>query len=174
MTNEQYGVLKGLMTNMKVGGVTTIVKKTGAEVAVVSGTYATGEVLGTTSPIKCEVVRGKGVGSGILQSVIIKDLSAQSGILDVIIFDANPTATIFTDNTALDVNDADIDKIIGVVSIVAADYAVFADSVVATKTGIGLPLLALTSDSIYIALVSRDAKTYVNNELSISLGILQD
>lgn len=171
---EDIRVIQTALKNLKVGGVTTIVKKTGAEIAVVSGTYATGEVLGTTSPIKCEVVRGKGVGSGILQSVIIKDLSAQNGILDVVIFDSNPTATTFTDNAALDVADADIDKIIGVVSIVAADYASFADNSVATKTGIGLPLLALTNDAVYIALVSRDAKTYVNNELSISLGILQD
>lgn len=113
-----------------------------------------------------------------MQSLIVQDLSAQSGALDIVIFDSNPTATTFTDNSALDIADADLPKVIGVVSIAASDYDSFADSVVATKTGIGLPIKSIagntTSGQLWICPVSRDTKTYVADELSLAFGVLQD
>lgn len=162
----------------RVGGATAIVKKTGAQVGVSGAAYATGDVIGDLSPITADVFRMEGnanvSASGVLQSIIIKDLSAQSLGVDVVIFNENPTATTFTDNGALDIADADIDKVIGVVSIVAADYAAFNDSSVATKVGIGLPIVVASGTKIWFCLVSRGAPTYVADELSIAFGILQD
>lgn len=162
----------------RVGGATGVVKKTGSQVGVSGAAYATGDVIGDLSPITADVFRMEGVAnvpaSGVLQSIIVKDLSKQSLAIDVVIFDANPSSTTFTDNSALDIADADIDKVIGVVSIVAADYAAFNDSSVATKTGIGLPMAVASGTKIWFCLVSRGAPTYVADELSITFGILQD
>ena len=162
----------------RVGGATSVVNKAGSTIAVQSAAYASGDVLGTTSPITADVFRMEGnanvSASAILQSIIIKDLSKQSLAIDVVIFNANPTVTTMTDNSALDIADADIDKVIGVVSIVAADYAAFNDNSVATKVGIGLPMAVTSGTKIWFCLVTRGAPTYVLNELSISFGILQD
>ncbi len=161
------------LQNLKSGGVTLLVKITGAQVGVSSAAYATGDVLGDLSPIKIEPVRGV-YGTGIIHSVIIQDLSAQSGAIDLVIFDSNPTATTFTDNSALDIADADLPKVIGTIRIAATDYVSFSDSVVATVRNIGLPVMSLSNANLWIVPVSRDTKTYVADELSIVLGILQD
>lgn len=175
MTTLLQKILTALF-NLKTGGITNVVKLTGAQVGVDGAAYGSGDVLGDKAPIKIELVRGIN-GTGILQSVIIQDLSAQSGALDVVVFDSNPTATTFTDNAALDIADADLPKVIGVVSIVAGDYDSFVDNVVATKNGIGLPIKSIASNTepvLWVALVSRDTKTYIADELSVALGILQD
>lgn len=162
----------------RVGGATATVKKTGTQIAVTSALYSTGCVLGTTSPIQTEVFRIGGdvnqLGSAILQSVIIKDLSKQSLAVDVIIFDSNPTATTFTNNSVLDIADADIDKIVGIISILATDYVSFNDNSVAIKTGIGLPITTNLGNNIWFCLVTRGSPTYVANELSVTFGLLQD
>lgn len=156
----------------RVGGNTTIVTITGAQVGVAGAAYTTGDVLGSTSPILFTPARIIG-GSGIIQSIYIHDLSKQSIALDVVIFSQNPTGTTFTDNGALDVADADLPKV-RVVSIVAADYAAFADNSVATKMGINLPFKTSQNGDLWFCLVTRGAPTYVANELSVAFGILQD
>jgi len=159
--------------NLKTGGVTDLIKITGAQVGVSGAAYATGDVIGDTSPIKIEPVRGT-YGTGVIHSLIVQDLSNQSGALDVVFFDSNPTATTFTDNSPLDIADADLPKVVGVVSVAAADYSAFADSVVATVRNIGLPSKSLSGNNLWVAVVSRDAKTYVADELSLVIGVLQD
>ncbi len=162
----------------RVGGATGIIKKTGLEVGVSGAAYATGDVLGDLSPIQATVFRMNGTAnvpaSGVLQSIIIKDLSNQSLAIDVVIFDSNPTATTFTDNSNLTLADVDAAKVIGVVSIVAGDYVAFAASSVATKTGIGLPIVTATGSNIWFCLITRGAPTYVADELSVTFGVLQD
>ena len=160
--------------NLKSGGITDIIKITGAQLGVSGAAYATGDVLGDLSPIKIEPIRDVN-GTGVLHSIIVQDLSAQSGAIDIVIFDSNPTATTFTDNAPLDIADADLPKVIGVISITASDYDSFADSVVATVRNIGLPVKSIaTTPNLWICPVSRDSKTYVADELSLAIGILQD
>lgn len=162
------------LNNLKTGGYTALVKLTGAQIGVAGAAYGTGDVLGNTSPIAIEVVRGKN-GTGILQSLIIQDLSKQSIALDMVVFDSNPTATTFTDNSALDIADADITRVIGVVSVASTDYAEFNDNSVATKTGAGLVLQNYSDlNKVWVCFVTRGAPTYVANELSAVIGILQD
>ncbi len=127
------------LKNTNSGGYTALTKITGAQLAVDGAAYATGDVLGTTSPIAVEVVRAKN-GTAILHSLILQDLSKQSAATDMVIFDANPTATTFTDNSALDIADADLSKVIGVVSVASGDYASFNDNSVSTTKGISLPI----------------------------------
>lgn len=163
------------LLNLQVGGFTSYAKVSGSTLGATSATYATGRTLGTGNPIALELTRSQ-TGSGVLQTVCLQDLSAQSGAVDIIFFDSNPSATTFTNNVALDIADADIAKIIGFVSITSSDYSAFADNVVGQKNNIGLVLKSATApyNKIYVAFVSRDAKTYVANEVSATFGVLQD
>ena len=175
MTQELNHILARLF-NLQVGGFTYTHKLTGAQIGVTSATYSSGVTLGTTAPISCELLRGQ-TGTGVLQSIVIQDLSKQNGAIDVLFFDSNPSSTIFTDNAALDIDDADLPKLIGSISITSSDYASYADNSVATKSNLGLTLKSLNTSAqskIWVALVSRDTKTYVANEVSIAIGILQD
>jgi len=161
-----------------VGGKTIVAQITGAQIGVQSAAYASGDVLGTLNPIELEVFTFN-YGTGILQSIVLGDLAIQDGGIDVVIFNSEPSSTTFTDNSALDIADADIPKIIDVVTIVSSDYKDFVDNSVAVKTTIGVPIKNISTtvgklNKIWVAFVSRDTKTYVANCLSANIGILQD
>ena len=162
-----------------IGGKTLVYPISGATIAAQAAAYTAGDTLGTGNPVKIEVFT-KNNGTGILQSIVLADLAEQNGIVDVIVFNANPSATTFTDQAELDIADADIDKIICTRSILAAEYVSFADSSVATHTGIGVPIknnvAASSTDKmhIWVAFIAREAKTYVANGISANIGILQD
>jgi len=174
ITSEQVERLIKSVQNAKVGGVTSIHKITGAQLGVSGAAYASGDVLGDLSPIEIpNFVRNAG-GTGLVQSLVINDLSNQSGAIDVVFFDSEPTATTFTDNSALDIADADLPKVIAVVSVTSANYKAFADNCVAILSAIGFPIQSLDNNSIWICPVSRDAKTYVADELSLTIGVLND
>lgn len=162
-----------LRGGINTGGYTTIKRLTGATVGVDGAAYVSGDVLGDQSPIKISGAARKAGASGIIQSVTVQDLSKQSIAVDVIFFDSPPNSTTFADNSAVDIADADLPKIIGTVSLVAGDYVAFNDNSVATKTGINIPFTTTTGD-LYCALVTRGGPTYVADELSLVIGILQD
>jgi hypothetical protein len=149
-----------------------IVKVSGASVAVNGDIYAPGDLLGNKL-ILINALRIAG-GSGLLQSITVQDLSNQKGALDVVIFDSDPSGTTFTNNAAFDVADADIVKIIGVVSIIPSDYIGFAYSAVATKSGLAMPVAVAAGRDLYACLVCRGTPTYTANELGIAFGFLQD
>jgi len=179
MTREQvFTPTLNALNQAHIGGKTLVAQITGAQIGVQAAAYASGDVLGTLNPIEVEVFTFNN-GTGILQSCIVGDLAKQDGIIDILIFNDNPTATTFTDNSALTVNAADVPKIIDVISIVAADYKDFATNSVAVKSAIGVPIknVSLTIgklNKIWVAFVSRDTKTYTANCISANLGILQD
>lgn len=175
MDKETLEIIRALK-DLKTGGITKIVKLTGAEVGVDGATYGSGDVLGDKCPIEVEMFRSSsvGYGTGVIHSVITGDLSKQSGAYDIVVFDSNPTATTFTDNAALDIAEVDLPKVIGIINVVAADYASFSDNSVGMTVNLGRPIQSILGGSVWIALVSRDTKTYVADELSISFGILQD
>jgi hypothetical protein len=149
-----------------------IIKVPGASVGVDANIYASGDLLGVKLTLT-NAIRVSG-GSGLLQSIILHDLSNQKGALDVVIFDSDPSGTTFTNNAAFDVADADIVKIIGVVSIIPSDYIGFADSSVATKSGLAIPVAVAAGRNLYACVVSRGTPTYTANELGIAFGFLQD
>lgn len=157
----------------KTVGITTVVKKTGAQIGADGAAYASGDVVGDQGAIVLAAARFSG-GSGIIHSVVVKDLTKQSSALDIVVFDSNPSNSTFTDNAACDIADGDIDKVIGVINVAASDYAAFNDNSVANVKGINLPFIASGSANLYFVVVSRGTPTYVADELSIAFGILQD
>lgn len=112
--------------------------------------------------------------SGVIHSVVITDLAMQAGDYDVIFFSSNPSATTVTDDSALDIADADLPKIVCVVPVTVS--ASFADSGVSYSNGVGCPFeLANNSTSLYAAIVARSAPTYAGvSDVQIRVSILQD
>lgn len=149
------------------GQFSTLVKVPGATVGVNTTAYADNDLVGEliTLPV------GK---SGLIQTLTLQDLTAQNAALEVYVFDTYPGSTTFTNNSALDVADADLPSICAQFSVGASDYLSLADNSVATVKGLALPYVA-QNGNLYVALRSAAATpTYAANELSLTFGLLVD
>ncbi|KKN00031.1 hypothetical protein LCGC14_1141930 [marine sediment metagenome] len=145
------------------------------DTVVEAAAYATGELLGGKQTITDAVLFE--YGGAVLSSVVIVDLAAQEVALDLIFFDSNPGATTFTENAALTIVDADLDRVVAVVSVLASDYVSFADNSVAVKGNIGQVIRSNIdgAEDLYLAVVVRGAPTYAAvGDIRIRLGFLQD
>jgi len=145
-----------------------IIKVSGSDVGVNTDAYASGDLLG--SKLTLTGAYPDSPREPFLVSVAIQDLTAQNATIDVVIFDSDPDGTTFTNNSALDIADADLPKIIGVVQV--SDYYAFADNSVGIASGISIAAKPLAGADLYACLVSRGTPTYAANELSVSFGFV--
>lgn len=121
--------------------------------------YASGDLIGGKLTFTNALLRSGGTGT--LKTLVLVDQAKQAAAVDLILFNADPDGTTFTDNVALDIADADMAKIVGAVSIPAANYFAFSDNNVAVVKDIGLVVKAASgSSTLYGALVSRGTPTY--------------
>lgn len=117
-------------------------------------------------------------GSGIIESIIIRDLDNQKAALDLVFFHTDPTATTFTDNGAVEFADADVLNAIGFISVLAADYITTqttGGNAVATKL-INLPFKLPLGLTFYAGAIVRGTPTYATNNsaLQYTLYVRQD
>ncbi len=102
-----------------------------------------------------------------LQSVVILDQAAQGVALDLVF--SVGTITLGTINAAVTVSDADAAKIVGIVSVLAADYSALVNSSLATKRG--LELIMQPGSDLYVSgIVRSGTPTYAAGSLRIKLG----
>lgn len=135
--------------------------------------YAAGRLLGAKMTFT-SAARVAG-GGGKIQSLVLTDLAMQSTPMDIVFMRANPVSTTFTDNTALTVNDNDLQNVVGHVPIAVADYAAFADNCVATVRNIGLRFKFASGADLYAFAVARSTPTYASStDLKLMLNIEQD
>lgn len=133
--------------------------------------YSDGDLIGTLQTVTNAT--SPTVFGGIIAQVVITDKDAESTNIDVVYFDANPTGTTFTDNAPFDVADADLTKIICVVSVTT--HKLFADNGISEAQNVNCPFRTLGTTSIYAAFVAREAVTYTStSDLSLRTGIYQD
>ncbi len=147
-----------------------------ADATAATVAYADKDMIGDVLTL-ADVVQNKG-GTCVLQSLVLKSKVTTANLYDIIFLNAAPAATATGDNnTAAAMVDGDIDKIVGIVSVAAADHnASQAAFTVATKVNIGLVLqCAAGSTSLYAIVVARGAVTFgAAGDLIIDLGFLQD
>lgn len=104
-----------------------------------------------------------------LLSVTLLDEADQGVDIDLIFFNAD--ATLGTINEAVSISDADARKILGKVSIVAADYTDLVNSQLAVRTGDVFLKAAGTSASLWIgAIVRSGTPTYGASSIKLKLG----
>lgn len=157
------------LTSGNVGGFTTVIKDTTA--VSTSPAYTTGDAVGGKRTI-ANAVRAQ--GTGILQSITVLDRANQKGGLTIFIFDADPTNATITDNSAFVFSVDDL-KVIAQISIAAGDYVTTNGKAVAQVSGLAIPVKAASGTSLYAAVVTTDAPTFVaTTDLQIEYGILQD
>jgi hypothetical protein len=138
-----------------------------------AGAYGTADSIGGKNTLT-DAERNGAAATGIIHSVVVKDKAEQSAALIVIFFNADPSASTLTDNSAVSVHDDDAGKVIGVVSITAADYEDIGACHVATIRNLGLPF-ELSAGSLYFAVrADGGTPTYANGDLIVDLGILPD
>lgn len=138
---------------------------------ITAGAYSAGDLVGGKLSFS-SAVRSAG-GGGMLHTVVITDLGKQDAVLDLVLFDSDPSGTTFTDNDPLDVADADLTKIVGVVQVLT--YTDFNDNSVACEPAAGIVFKLASGTTLYGALVARTAPTYAStSDLTVRLGILQN
>jgi hypothetical protein len=133
-----------------------------------SPAYSTGDAMGGKQTYS---TASFSAGAGHVRSVTVVDLSATVPDLDVIFFSADPSGTTFTDNSALDVADADVSKIIGMVKLRSANWVAFADNAVAYAE-CTMPFQLSSGTSLYAAIVCRSAVTLTStSDIVVTLGV---
>lgn len=150
-------------------------------VTVTAGAYVTGNLIGSKITLPGATrgfVDGNATNSGGVYHLRITDKANQKIPLDVVFFNANPTATTFTDRSAVALNVADLPKVLGHVSLAAADYVSLSatTNAVGTQRNVGMGYtLAGTATTLYACLIARGSGTYTSvSDVEILLGIWQD
>jgi len=133
---------------------------------ITAGAYAAGDAIGGLITLGV----GGSLPSGVLQYVGLVDKAKQSGVIDVVFFNATFTAT--ADNAAFDPTDADLAAAwLATVAITAADYSNYNDNGTASVSAGGVPFV--TAGALYVQLVARGAPTYTSTtDLLLKIGIL--
>lgn len=131
--------------------------------------YATGDRMGS-------VVTLSDLHPGFNQQLIIRsinviDLEKQNAAFDIMLFNALPTVAS-ADNAAIDISDAEVTKLVGVVPVATGDYTTaFAGCGQATKANVGLVVQTAELDNtLYMLLVSRGSPTYAAGSLVIKIA----
>jgi hypothetical protein len=156
--------------NNEFGGVTLLVTPT----VSTTPAYTAGDCLGGKNTI-AGAVRATGFGAK-LETLTIVDKGDQAAAgIDVIFFSSDPTNSTFTDNAALAMNDADAVKILGVVSVLTADWVALNGSKAATKAPNLRFTVATPGANIFCVLVARGTPTQASTtDIQVTLGLLQD
>lgn len=154
------------------GGILTIEQ----DVTVEAAAYSSGDLVGGLLTLTHPLADGGGTSTyptgGLIQSVLITDLAAQNIDKDVVFFDTNPSNTTFTENSALDIDDADLLNVIGVAAI--DTWFSFSDNSCGQALNLAIPfILPAAATALYAAIVERGAPTYVStSDLSIRVGMM--
>ena len=139
----------------EVGGKTVVSSATLAVTA--SSAYASGNVIGGKMTF-AGFGRVAG-GTGLIQMASIHSKSAQTFACDLVLFHTDPTASTFTDKSALAVNAADFDKVLGVVHI--SDWTSLGTPSFAEATQLAMAYkVASGQTDIYGVLVARSTPTF--------------
>ena len=135
--------------------------------------YADGDVLADTQEIT-NVFRCP-AGYGYLMGLTVLDKDDQGGALDIVFLRTNQS--IGTENAALNLSDAAADEIVTVVPFVAGDYIDLINSQIAIKNqsdeGMGVLLVPDADDSLFIAAISRDTKTYTASGITLKISLMR-
>lgn len=154
--------------SLPVGGYTLMIQ---TSPTITATSYSAGQDIG--GAISFSGATRLSAGSGVIQSVGISDKAKQSAAIDLIFFNAAPSAP--TDHATFNPSSSDIAKIIGIVSVTASNYSAFSANSTAFVGNIGLPFTLTSGTTLNCVAVSRGTPTYAStSDLQISCGIAAD
>ncbi len=141
-----------------------------------SPNYSAGDLVGGLLTLAHPIADGNNKSiyptGGLIHQVLITDLAGVNINKDVVFFDTNPSATTFTENAALDINDTDLLNVIGVATV--ETWFSFNDNSVGQALNLAIPfVLPAAATALYAAIVERGTANYAGtSDLSIRVGIL--
>ena len=148
------------------------------EVAIThqAATYAVDDLLG--GKITITDADDQKHRSGSIKYITLIDLSSE-GVdkvtnIKVTLFDSDPDSTTFTENAALDIDDADLPKVIAVVLL--DDHYKWTDNGITQKLGLDIPFRLRDSNNLYACMRVKNATSGYNStaELTLRIGIEED
>ncbi len=155
-TNGVY--VQGKSSESHVGEVGSNIFPISNAMTTANATTTTGQSIGglqtLANAVRVSGALGAGGTGGMIQSVMVTFKDAiGSGPLDVYYFNANPTGSTCTNNSAFVLADADRDKVIGIAHV--SDFTSSNTSVVAQAQNQAMPFGVASSTSIYACVVAR-------------------
>lgn len=143
-----------------------------------SSAYASGNTIG--SLLTFTKALGDYTGSGFVTSVKVNDLAAQAVNMDLYLFSSNPSATTITDKTTLDIDDADLGKVIVPINLGSSSQFAFNDNSIHALGSLFYPIYSRTStgalsSTVYGVLVSRGTPTFAStSDISVTICVSFD
>lgn len=135
--------------------------------------YASGDLIANTQELPLAMAR---TGMPVtLMSVVLTDGADQKAAVTLVFL--SDSTSLGTENVAPNISDANVrDKVLGSVSVPAANYVDLGGASVATVTGIGLLLQgAATTKSLYVGIVNgTGTPTYGAADLTVKFGFYRN
>jgi len=142
-----------------------------ASPTVDTSAYGSGDLIGAAA-LQFPIPRFRAEGC-LLEYVQIIDQAKQSANVDLVLFGSDPSGTTFSDNAAFDIADADMAKIVALVSVTT--HFAFSDNSASNARGLGIPIFldpTAASQILYGALVARATPTFAaGTDVRVTLGL---
>lgn len=136
--------------------------------AIGTAAYTAGDAVGEL--MELPISRETGLPAFTVGITVI-DLGAQEAALDVMFFDRSITDT--TDNDELDIADADLPYLLGIISVAATDYVSFKDNSAAYVEAV-VGLRPNSGSSVYVKLKTEGTPTYTStSDLGLRVHLAQ-
>ena len=151
-----------------------IIKSVQPNLASFATPYSSGDVLGSLNTISDAVAEGK--SSCKLDSLVVLDAANQKSAIDLVFFNEAPTTSFGADNDPYALNDSDLSKLIGRITVGGSDYVSSSTTnAEATLRNLELTLQAIAqSKALYVVAVSRGTPTYGSaTDLTLKFGLEQ-
>lgn len=133
--------------------------------------YASGDVLFVPNKLSSATLETK--SGSYLRSVLTLDQADQKAAIDLLFFNQDP-GSIGAANAALNMSNAQLAMLVGILSIATGDYAQMkaATNAAAITKAVDLPLIAMqASKDIWVAGVSRGTPTYAASDLTLKFNL---
>lgn len=152
-----------------VGGNTAIVAPT---ITVTAGAYTANDVVGGVVTLT-GAARVSGTAT-TLTRLSLMDAANQKAQLEILFFNANPSASTFTNDAAPVIHANDIAKYVGRVTVYASDYVTINSKALVCLANIGLAMKPVSAD-LYMVICTPGTPTYAaTSDLTMSLAFYQD
>ena len=135
--------------------------------------YSSDDVMGGLQTLAA-ASRSPAMG-GILMGVSVSSKVALAVPLRIILFKSNPSATTFTENSALSLNAADYNKVLGYIDVQTSNQADLGTPDIATTTNINIPFILDGTTNLYAVCLARGTLNLGStSDLTFNYFILQD
>lgn len=141
--------------------------------AIQTSAYATGDLIGGKQ-LLANASRGF-TGSGVISHIAVTDKDAINAEFDLVFFSSDPSASTFTENGSLSINDNDLIKRICTINISSSSYTSYPTNSSSDSLNNNCVFKTLGSTNAYLAVIIRSSATYLStSSLTFRIGILQD